>query len=57
MLEPLISKQALTSIRVDEELWKKAKIYAIEHNETLSGLVERLLKEEIEGKKRGGDKK
>jgi len=52
-----MSKQALTSIRVNEELWKRAKIYAIEHDETLSALVERLLKEEIEGKKRTGDKK
>ena len=42
-----LSKQTVTSIRVDEELWKEAKIYAIKKGTTLAGLLEKLLKEEL----------
>jgi predicted transcriptional regulator len=38
----------VTSIRVDDELWKKARIHAIEKGETMTDMMERLLKREIE---------
>jgi hypothetical protein len=44
----------VTSIRIDDVLWKKAKIHAIENNETVTDMVERLLKKEIERRKREG---
>jgi predicted transcriptional regulator len=46
--------KVITSVRVDDELWKKAKIHAIEKNETLTDMVERLLKEELERKQKEG---
>jgi len=51
-----MAKQATTSIRVNEELWKQAKIHAIENGETLTGLLERLLKQELERRKKMGGK-
>jgi len=39
--------RSVTSIRVDKELWKKAKHYAIEEEITLTDLVERALRKEI----------
>lgn len=39
--------KAVTSIRVDEELWKEAKIHAIRKGITLSELIARLLREEL----------
>jgi predicted transcriptional regulator len=44
--------KVITSVRVDDELWKKAKIHAIEKNETLTYMLERLLKEELERKQK-----
>jgi predicted transcriptional regulator len=38
----------VTSIRVDDQLWKRAKIHAIENDETMTEMIERLLKEELE---------
>lgn len=35
------------SIRVDRELWKKAKIYCIKNNMTLGELVTKILKKEM----------
>lgn len=46
--------KVITSVRVDDELWKKAKIHAIEKNETLTDMLERLLKEELYRKQREG---
>jgi hypothetical protein len=46
--------KVITSLRVDDELWKKAKIHAIEKNETLTDMLERLLKEELDRKAREG---
>ena len=40
-----------TSIKIDPELWKKAKIYSIEKGIDLSKLIEDLLKKEL-GKKK-----
>jgi hypothetical protein len=39
--------RSVTSIRVDQELWKQAKHYAIDRGITLTELVERALKKEI----------
>jgi len=44
--------KVITSVRVDDELWKKAKIHAIEKNETLTDMVERLLKDELKRKQK-----
>jgi len=51
-----MSKQQTTSIRMNPELWKQAKIYAIENGETLTGLLERLLRQELERRKKTGCK-
>jgi predicted HicB family RNase H-like nuclease len=48
-------KEIVTSLRVDPELWKKAKIEAIKYDLTLGRLVDEAIKEWIE--KRGTDKK
>jgi len=40
--------QTVTSVRVDEELWKKAKIHAIQKGITLTALLEELLRNELE---------
>ena len=40
--------KVVTSIRVDDQLWKKAKIHAIENGETITDMLERLLKKELE---------
>lgn len=41
------SKIIVTSLRVDRELWKKAKIHAIERGETVTDIIIRLLKKEL----------
>ena len=41
--------EKITSIRIDEELWKRAKILAIERGIVLKNLVEQLLTNEIVG--------
>jgi macrodomain Ter protein organizer (MatP/YcbG family) len=40
-------RKKVTSLRIDEGLWKEAKVYAVEQDTTLGDLVERLLSEEI----------
>jgi predicted DNA-binding ribbon-helix-helix protein len=40
--------KVVTSIRVDKELWRKIKHYALDKGITLTELLERLLKEELE---------
>ncbi|MEM2197267.1 MAG: hypothetical protein QW290_09330 [Sulfolobales archaeon] len=53
-----MGRSILTSFRVDEDLWRKARIYAIENGLTMKELVEALLKMELEEKRlsrsRGG---
>lgn len=39
--------KTVTSIRVDEELWIKAKHYAIDKGITLTDLVEKALRKEM----------
>lgn len=42
------SKQIVTSIRVDKELWKKAKIHAIKRGITLAEFLNELIRKELE---------
>lgn len=42
----------VTSIRVDEELWREAKIYAIRKEIGLAELIEKLLREELKSGKK-----
>jgi len=42
--------EMVTSIRVDEDLWKEAKIYAIKNGMTMKDLIETLLKKELKKK-------
>jgi negative regulator of replication initiation len=44
----------VTSFRVDDGLWKKAKIHAIENGESMTDMMERLLKKEVERRRSGG---
>ncbi len=41
--------EKITSIRIDKELWKKAKIIAIKRGIVLKNLVEELLSNEVRG--------
>lgn len=41
----------MTSFRIDGDLWKEAKIYAIKKEMTMKELIERLLKRELESEK------
>jgi len=43
-----LPKQIVTSIRVDEELWKQAKIYVIKKGMTLAELLDELIRKELE---------
>jgi len=47
-LEETIMARVVTSLRIDDELWKEAKIYAIRKGITLAELLEQLLKKELE---------
>lgn len=38
---------AIRTIKINPKVWKKAKIYAIKHDITVSGLVEKLLIKEV----------
>lgn len=40
-------KEVVTSFRVDEELWREARIYAIENKMSMKELLESLLKTEL----------
>lgn len=46
--------QLVTSLRVDPELWKKAKMEAIKHDLTLAELVDESIRDWLK-KKRGED--
>jgi predicted HicB family RNase H-like nuclease len=46
-----MAKQIVTSIRINEELWKEAKIYAIKKGIRLSELLEKCLQRELKGGK------
>ena len=42
-----MTKEVVTSFRVDAELWKKARIHAIENDVTMKKLIEILLRTEL----------
>jgi predicted HicB family RNase H-like nuclease len=44
----MTQEQIVTSIRVDDTLWKAARIYAISKGITLTQLIEKLLRQELE---------
>jgi antitoxin component of RelBE/YafQ-DinJ toxin-antitoxin module len=46
-----MGKQIVTSIRVDESLWKDAKIYAIKNGISMSDLLDSVLREKIKERK------
>lgn len=43
--------QIVTSIRIDDALWKAARIYAISKGMTLTALIEKLLWQELKNSK------
>jgi len=45
IFQPHIAR--ITSFRVDEELWHKARVYAVENKITMKELIENLLKAEL----------
>jgi len=46
-----LGKDVVTSFRVDEELWREARAYAVRHGITIKQLIEFLLKKELEEKR------
>ena len=46
-----MGKDMVTSFRVNEELWKRTRVYAIENDLTVKKLMESLLKMELKEKK------
>lgn len=38
----------ITSLRIDKELWKRARIYAMQNNMTVKKLIEKLIREHLE---------
>lgn len=46
-----MTKQIVSSVRIDEKVWKAARIYAISKGITLTALIEQLLRQELEKNK------
>lgn len=46
-----MAKDIVTSFRVDEELWRKARIYAIKNGLTVRNLLENLIRIELKENK------
>ena len=42
-----MAKDVVTSFRVDEELWHRARVYAVENKMTIKELIENLLRIEL----------
>jgi predicted DNA-binding ribbon-helix-helix protein len=42
-----MAREVVTSFRVDEELWHKARVYAVENKMTMKELIENLLRIEL----------
>ena len=47
-MNDMTKKQLVTSLRVDPDLWKEAKVQAIRNDMTLAEIVEEALKKWIE---------
>lgn len=41
-----------TSLKIDEELWKKVKIKCIQDNKEISDFIEELIKDSLKGGKK-----
>lgn len=54
---PTDKKENVTSLKVDPELWKKAKMEALKHDITLGRLVDEAVREWIKKKQEGEKKK
>lgn len=48
MLKVSEKKQTVTSLRVDPDLWKEAKVQAIKHDLTLAEVVDQAVREWID---------
>jgi antitoxin component of RelBE/YafQ-DinJ toxin-antitoxin module len=46
-----VAKEVVTSFRVDEELWRESRAYAVRHGLTVKQLIEFLLKKELKENK------
>ena len=46
-----MGKETVTSIRVEEDLWKEAKIRAVREGITLSDFLDRVLREKLKMQK------
>jgi hypothetical protein len=44
----IMPKDIVTSFRVDAELWKQARMYALDNGMTMKELLENLLRRELE---------
>lgn len=42
-----MDNDTVTSIRIDKDLWKKAKIHAIQNEITMKELIESLIRDEL----------
>jgi antitoxin component of RelBE/YafQ-DinJ toxin-antitoxin module len=42
-----VGRDVVTSFRVDEELWREARAYAVRHGLTVKQLIEFLLRKEL----------
>lgn len=49
-------KQTVTSLKVDPELWKEAKVQAIKHDMTLADVVDEAIREWVEKKAKETEK-
>jgi hypothetical protein len=52
MPETVTAKKEVTSVKVDPELWKEAKIESIKQGKTLSDIMEEALQNWLREKKR-----
>jgi len=52
-----MSRQMVTSIRVDEKLWQQARIYALKNGLTMKELIDSLLREKLKGEEKSKEEK
>jgi macrodomain Ter protein organizer (MatP/YcbG family) len=50
MAENSKNNRETTSIKIDPDIWKQARIYAINNNMTFSELIEKLIEKELKEK-------
>ncbi len=47
VLKGMTATKSVTSIRIGDNLWRAARVYAIKNGVSLTQLIERLLREEL----------